>query len=131
MALGGFLTAVAALALLAGPKDVPGPQRRVFTYRKAEQARQLARKECRPLVIHFVPDSQLGAEQLQSFYNDEDGIPDRLLERVVIVVAPREKYAGFANKLGVTEAGGYRTVSAFDLSTFDEEAVPTYRSGFV
>ncbi|HUU86105.1 MAG TPA: hypothetical protein VM243_21620 [Phycisphaerae bacterium] len=131
MPLGGFLTAVAALALLSGPKDVLGPQRRIFTYYKAEQARQLARKECRPLVIHFVPDSQLGAEQLHSFYNDEDGIPDDVLERVVIVAVPREKYAGFARKLGVTEAGGYRTVSAFDLTTFDEQAVPTYRSGFI
>ncbi len=107
------------------------PPRRVYKYRDAEKARRLARDECRPLVIHFVPDSKLGADQLKAFYAQSTGVPAELLEQVVIVVVPTERFRRFARQLGVTEAGGYRTISAFDLSTVDQESQPTYRSGFV
>ena len=42
-----------------------------------------------------------------------------------------EKYRGFAVRLGVTGEGGFRTISAYDLSTMDSGAEPTCRSGFI
>ncbi len=103
----------------------------VFTYRNAEEARRLAREQCKPLVLHFLPDTRLGQQQFNSFYWGRSSVERSLLESVIIVAVPTEKYAGLAKRLGIREAGGYRTVSAYDLSGMDDGAVPTCRSGFV
>ena len=122
---------VIAVALLASTTaHASDLWERVYPYQRAEKARQLARRECKPLVIHFVPDSQLGAEQLESFYAGRRRVPDAALEKVVVVGVPREKYGRFAQDLGVMSPAGFRTISAYDLSPVDENSVPTVRTGF-
>lgn len=103
----------------------------VFTYRDAEEARRLARQQCKPLVLHFLPDTQVGKRQFNSFYWGKSSVKEALLKDVIIVAIPTEKYAGLAKRLGIHAAGGYRTVSPYDLSGMDNGAVPTCRSGFV
>ncbi len=103
----------------------------VFTYRNAEEARRMAREQCKPLVLHFLPDTRLGKQQFNSFYWGKSSVRETLLEGVIIVAIPTEKYASLAKRLGIRGAGGYRTVSAYDLSGMDDGAVPTCRSGFV
>jgi hypothetical protein len=118
-----------ALALVA--TGAPKPADRVFTYRQAEQARLLAQTECKPLVIHFVPDTKLGDEQFESFYRGPEAVPASLLDDVVIVAVPTQKFASLARQLGIGGGGGYRTISAYDLNPMEGEARATVRSGFV
>jgi hypothetical protein len=108
----------------------PGRQQRIFPYTQAEQARRLAQEECKPLVIHFIPNTELGADQLDRYYTGKYRIPDDVLEKLVIVVVPSEQFAKLKQDLGVTGPGGYRTISAYDLAPFDEKSVPTCKSGF-
>jgi len=103
---------------------------RVFSYQQAETARQLARRECKPLVVHFLPDSRVGVEQHDAFYSGPHGIARTVLDDVVIVLVPSESFAGFANDLGLRQPGGFRTLSSYDLAPFDEKAVVTCRAGF-
>ncbi len=122
------------LALQARPaatQPAVEPSGRIFTWRQAAQARALARWECKPLVVHFVPDSKLGQDQLDAFYAKPGGVARELLDEVVIVVVPTERYERFAQQLGITAAGGFRTISAYDLGALDERSQPTCRSGFV
>ena len=121
---------IAVLLLAAPTAHASDLWKRVYPYQRAETARQLARRECKPLVIHFVPDSQLGAEQLQSFYSGRRRVPDDVLDKVVIIGVPREKYGLFAQDLGVMSPAGFRTISAYDLSPVDQDSVPTVRTGF-
>lgn len=125
--------AVAAppMSLPATSRPASGQSVRIFSYRNAEKARRLARWECKPLVVHFVPDTKLGADQLNAFYAKEGGVPRTLLDKVVIVVVPTERFRGFARQLGITGDGGYRTISAYDLGALDDRSQPTCRSGFV
>jgi len=120
-------------AVAAPPTSRPatGPSGRIFSYKNAEKARRLARWECKPLVVHFVPDTKLGADQLNAFYAKPGGVSRALLDKVVIVVVPTERFRGFARQLGITGDGGYRTISAYDLSALDDQSQPTCRSGFV
>ncbi len=128
-----LLSALPQHASASGPTSRPatGPSGRIFTYKNAEKARRLARWECKPLVVHFVPDTKLGADQLNAFYAKPGGVPRELLDEVVIVVVPTERFRGFARQLGITGEGGYRTISAYDLSALDDKSQPTCRSGFV
>lgn len=103
---------------------------RIFPYQQAEQARQLAQTECKPLVIHFIPDSKVGAKQLNSFYDSVYGVSEEVLDSVVVLVVPTNRYASFAKELGVKGQGGFRTVSAYALTPFKEKAIPTCKSGF-
>jgi len=105
-------------------------QDRVFPYDKDEAARQLARKECKPLVLHFVPDDKVGFQQFQWFYTEKYRVPDDVLDKLVIVVIPSGRYAGLKNQLGVKGPGGFRAISAYDLEPFDTKAAQTCRSGF-
>ncbi len=120
-------------AVAAPPTSRPatGPSGRIFSYKNAEKARRLARWECKPLVVHFVPDTKLGLDQLNAFYAKPGGVSRALLDKVVIVVVPTERFRGFARQLGITGDGGYRTISAYDLSALDDRSQPTCRSGFV
>jgi hypothetical protein len=104
--------------------------RRIFSYQQADEARLLAQEECKPLVIHFIPDTEVGARQLDSFYSGKRRIPDDLLRDIVIVVVPSGRFAKFKDELGVKGPGGFRTISAYDLSPFTGGAVPTCKSGF-
>ena len=52
--------------------------RRIFSYKQADEARRLAQEECKPLVIHFIPDTKVGAKQLDNFYSGKRRIPDDL-----------------------------------------------------
>jgi len=108
-----------------------GSMDRVFSYKQARKARQIARDECKPLVIHFVPDTQLGGEQITSFYRGPYRVPSAILDKVVIIAVPTSKFAGFAKQLGVTGIGGYRTISPYRLDIVDEDSLSTVRSGFV
>ena len=67
----------------------------------------------------------------QTYYVKPGGVSRELLEEVVIVVVPTQRFTAFARQLGITAAGGYRTISAYDLSALDEKSQPTCRSGFV
>ncbi len=128
-----LLSALPQHASASGPTSRPatGPSGRIFTYKNAEKARRLARWECKPLVVHFVPDTKLGADQLDAFYAKAGGVPRELLDEVVIVVVPTGRFRGFARQLGITGDGGYRTISAYDLGALDDKSQPTCRSGFV
>ena len=103
---------------------------RIFPYQQAEQARQLAQTECKPLVIQFIPDSTVGAKQLITFYVGEFSVPDEDLDSVVVLVVPTEQYGPFAKNMGVVGKGGFRSVSAYALTPFKQKAVPTCKSGF-
>ena len=120
-------------AVAASPTSRPatGPSGRIFSYKNAEKARRLARWECKPLVVHFVPDTKLGADQLNAFYAKPGSVPRELLDQVVIVVVPTGRFRRFARQLGITGDGGYRTISAYDLGALDDRSQPTCRSGFV
>ena len=127
MWFGGLMGTV----LLLGIAEAETPPPRVYTYRQAEGARLLGQRECRPLVIHFIPDTKLGDKQFESFYRGPKAVPVSLLEKVVIVAVPTQKFAGLARQLGISGPGGYRTISAYDLSPVGEQAQATTRSGFV
>lgn len=118
------------LVAVSTPTEALELGERIFPYQHAEKARKLARAECKPLVIHFVPDSKLGAAQLSSFYTGDRRVPEAVLEKVVVIGVPRERYAKFAQELGVMSPAGYRTISAYDLSPIDATSVPTVRTGF-
>ncbi len=104
---------------------------RVFTYKQAAKARRLARDECKPLVIHFVPDDRLGGEQIESYYQGHARVLDSILKKVVIIAVPTNRFPRFAQQLGITGPGGYRTISAYDLDVVDEVSFCTVRTGFV
>lgn len=107
------------------------PKEHVFPFQQADKARQVARDQCKPLTLHFVPDSKLGGKQLEAFYRGPNRVSDEVLEKVVIVALPTAKFARFAKQLGITDMGGYRTISAYDLGAFDKASLGTIRSGFV
>ena len=116
--------------MLSNTVSLEAASPRIFPYTEAEAARRLAQRECKPLVLHFIPDTEVGAKQLDDFYAGRKRIPNDILDQVVIVVLPIGKYARFAKELGINGPGGYRTISAFDLSPFDKSSQPTCRSGF-
>jgi hypothetical protein len=124
-----ILVAILSHTAFAGPPA--SSDRHIYSYQQGEHARRVARASCKPLVIHFVPESRVGWDQLQGFYARPGGVTDDLLEDVVIVVVPTQRFAGLARQLGISGAGGYRTISPYDLSPLDERSVPTCRSGFV
>ncbi len=127
-----LMTAAAtALSLLGQAAGGQSPKVNIFPYQQADEARQLARDQCKPLTLHFVPDNKLGADQLVAFYKGPTRVTDEILEKVVIVALPTEKFAKFAKEYGITEKGGYRTISPYDLGVFERESVGTVRSGFV
>ena len=107
------------------------PKDSVFPYQQADEARQVARDQCKPLTLHFVPDSKLGGEQLVAFYRGPNRVSDEVLEKVVIVALPTRKFARFAKQFGITNKGGYRTISAYDLGVLDKKSRGTISSGFV
>ncbi len=106
-------------------------EQRIFNHDQADVARKLAQRECKPLVIHVVPNSRLGSDQLRQYYGDFGAIASSLLDQVVIVVLPQDRYARFAQQIGVRDAGGFRTISAYDLNTLDSRSVTTCRAGFI
>jgi hypothetical protein len=103
----------------------------VFLPERADEARATAQRYCKPLVVHVLSDSQLGVEQLYNYYGSLSGVSPAVLERVVIAVIPRERYAGFARQLGISDAGGLRTISPYELNTLDAQSVTTCRAGFI
>jgi len=123
-----LVTLAALLCTLCRAGDAP---RRVFSYHKADQARQLARDECKPLTLHFVPDNLHGGDQLVSFYTGPGRVRDEWLDKVVIIALPSQKYRRLARDLGIKDDGGYRTISPYDLSVFSSPAVSTIQSGFI
>jgi len=127
----GTLGALAGVVVGLAGGDAQKPTARVFSYRQAEQARLVAQRECKPLVIHFIPDTKLGGQQFEAFYRGPDAVPASVLEDVVIVAVPTRKFAGLARRLGITGLGGYRTISAYDLSPMENQAQATCRTGFI
>ena len=122
-----FLWKHFAVALLAGVVRADQPEPRVYPYQQADTARRIAIEECKPLVVHFVPDNATGSEQLTSYYRGPNSVPQEILEKVVIVVLPTERFRDFANELGVTGVAGYRTISPYHLSPLGKAAKPTCR----
>lgn len=100
----------------------------MFQHTQAREAQQLAQRECVPLVIHVVTGNSVGMKQVSDFYYGADGIPANVLDRVVILVIPREKYVRFAEQLGVYGTSGLRTISAYDLSFFDDQSTTTQQT---
>ena len=127
-----FMTAMVVAALVSfQTASARPPKDNVFPYQQADKARQVARDQCKPLILHFVPDSKLGGEQLVAFYRGPNRVSDKVLEKVVIVALPTGKFARFAKQFGITDKGGYRTISAYDLGVLDKKSQGTIRSGFV
>ena len=127
-----FMIAMLAAALASlQAASARYPKDSVFPYQQADEARRVARDQCKPLTLHFVPDSKLGGEQLAAFYRGPNRVSDEVLEKVVIVALPTGKFARFAKQFGITDKGGYRTISAYDLGVFDQASLRTIRSGFV
>jgi len=120
-------------ALIASPVRAAAPDLSPSVYApdRAKQARDAAKTGCRPLVVHVVPNSRIGVQEVLEFYQPGGEIPADLLARVVIVILPRDRYAKFATELGITDAGGMRTISAYSLDTLDAAGVTTCRAGFV
>ena len=113
------------------PAAAKANEQRIFNHDQAEVARKLAQRECKPLVIHVVPNSRHGSDQLRQYYGEFGAVSRSLLEQVVIVVLPQDRYARFAQQLGIRDAGGFRTISAYDLNTLDSRSVTTCRAGFI
>ena len=118
----------AAHAALAAAPSAAG---HVFLPNQANQARELAQTMCKPLVVHVVPNSSVGYTQMLEFYGAGGEMPPEVLDRVIIVILPRDRYAKFSSELGITDAGGMRTISPFSLDTMDASSVTTCRAGFV
>lgn len=125
IALGGVIAVYGA-----SPGRAEEPAQRIYLVDQAEAARSHAIRECCPLVLHFIPDNHLGREQITSFYGRSDGVPKEVLDRVVILLLPIDRYREFARDLGIVTAGGYRTISPYHLSPLDVSAKPTCFSGF-
>ena len=127
-----FITAIVVAASVSWQTaSARYPKDSVFPFQQADEARQVARDQCKPLTLHFVPDSKLGGEQLVAFYRGPNRVSDEVLEKVVIVALPTRKFARFAKQFGITDKGGYRTISAYDLGVLDKASLGTIRSGFV
>lgn len=124
-AIGGAVALCTALPLRADDRT-----QRIYFVDQAEAARSHAIRECCPLVLHFIPDNNVGREQITSFYTRSDGVPKDVLDTVVILLLPIDRYREFALDLGVVSAGGYRTISPYHLSPMDSFAKPTCFSGF-
>ena len=129
MRLGALPLIAAPLFLIPTMAQASDLSMHVFLYRRADEARQLAQRECKPLVIHFVPDSPLGAEQMKSFYTGKRRVREVVLEKVVIIAVPREKFPLFAQQLGVTSHAGFRTICPYDLRPVDRGAYRTVYDG--
>jgi hypothetical protein len=62
---------------------------------------------------------------LQSFYTSQHRVREMVLQKVVIVAVPREKFPLFAQQLGVTSHAGFRTICPYDLRPLNKRAYPT------
>jgi len=128
-------TGLASSALFHSPETACAadrlPQVSVFLPHQANEARRLAQEQCKPLVVHVVPNSSVGVKQVGEFYGRFGAIPKDVLDKVVIVVLPGDRYGRFASQLGITDAGGLRTISAYDLDALDARSVTTCRAGFI
>lgn len=103
----------------------------VFLPEQANEARQVAQRACKPLVVHVVPNARVGMEEVVGFYQPGGELPREVLDRVVIVILPRDRYWKFAAELGINDAGGMRTLSPYSLDTLDAGSVTTCRAGFI
>lgn len=104
---------------------------RYYTHQQAQAALQVAQRECKPLVLHFVPDDAVGAEQTRAYYGAKSPIPRADLERVVVVVIPKSAFPEFAEAMRVDDAGGLRTVSPYEMTFTDRFALTTVRETLV
>ena len=118
---------LAVLVAAVCPAEARSKNPRVFRYRQADKARDLARRENKPLVIHLIPSNANGAKQIRKFYESRGGIPRQVLDRVVVLLLPQEKFAAFAAKLGIQQVGGMRTISPYDLSMYGYSALETQK----
>ncbi len=119
----GFLIA-AADVIAAGPV-----RPNYFTHRQAKQAQRIAQDECKPLVLHFLPETPFGRLQVRSYYDSSvGGVSRDVLQQAVVVILPMPRYAGFAAQLGIIEEGGLRTISPFDLVAVDTQSVSTLQT---
>lgn len=121
---------VIAFPSTARAADCP-PVISIYLPQDAADARRRAQEQCKPLVVHVVPNSRVGVEQAYEFYGRFGKISKEVLDKVVIVLLPRDRYAKFAAQLGINDAGGLRTISAYDLDTLDSKSVATCRAGFI
>lgn len=114
---------VCAVLLMAGPARADRPQRRVFSVAQADAARDLAMRECKPLVMHFAYNDEQAGEEMHTFYGD-DVVPPEVLEKVVVVVLSKQAFQQFAEDLGVFGYSGYRSISPFHLTPLSSTKKP-------
>ncbi|HRX87747.1 MAG TPA: hypothetical protein P5572_22190 [Phycisphaerae bacterium] len=100
---------------------------RVYTHDQAQQAMRVAQLECKPLVLHFVPTAAQVDEQIRAYYSIRSPISRYDLDRVIVVVIPRDRYPDFADSMGIDDAGGLRTVSPYALNGTDRFSLTTAR----
>lgn len=124
------VTCVVALLCAIEAQAADRPYR-YYTHQQAQAALQAAQRECKPLVLHFVPNATVGAEQTRAYYGARSPIPRADLERVVVVVIPKSEFPDFAAEMRVDDAGGLRTVSPYEMSFTDRFALTTVRETLV
>ncbi|MCB9850813.1 MAG: hypothetical protein H6817_08925 [Phycisphaerales bacterium] len=109
----------------ATPAFAGQPRYRVYKHNQAQRAVEEAQRRCKPLIVHIVPNERDGAGQIQEYYGPRSRIPRYELDRVVVVVIPRDRYEAFAESLGVHEAGGMRALDPYDFSFTDGWGITT------
>jgi hypothetical protein len=118
--LAALVVTATATASLAGK-----PAYGIFRHTVARLALQKARDECKPLVIHVVPTARRGRRQIKEYSGRKSSIPRDVLEGVVVLVVPRDKYPDFVHALGLNTDTGLCSLSPYGLAHDSEGRMET------
>jgi len=115
------------ISAFAWPAVAGQPHYRVYNDDQAPEALRVAQRECKPLVLHFVPTEKDAANQRREYYGPHSPIPREDLERMVVVIIPKDRYPDFARQMGIQDAGGIRTVSPYEFTFTDRWSLTTVK----
>ena len=104
-----------------------GGKQHVYRHHQAEYAIKVAQRECKPLFVHVVPDTGSVGRHIKRFYGPDSPISAELLDRVVVLVMPADKYPHLRDQLGIDGKGGVRTLSPYSLEFSDFGSTATTR----
>jgi len=102
---------------------------RVYRHDETDAAIRAAQIACKPLAIHVIPTVERGSAQIDQYYGRQSPIPRHLLDRFVVLVIPKDSHSRLAADLNITEAGGIRVVSPYDLTPVDGWGITTTIEG--
>lgn len=102
---------------------------RVYQHDETDAAIRAAQYACKPLAIHVIPTVERGSAQIERYYGRQSPIPRHLLDRFVVLVIPKDSHSRLAADLNITEAGGIRVVSPYDLTPVDGWGITTTIEG--